>query len=54
MDITEAAALAAYRQWDADADLDEREALDAFAAHGGELWTLKRSPDRRVSLRTQR
>jgi hypothetical protein len=29
----EAAALEAYRQWDGEADPDERAALEAFAAH---------------------
>jgi hypothetical protein len=32
VDYLEAAALAAYREWDADAGLDERRAMDAFVA----------------------
>jgi hypothetical protein len=28
----------AYRQWDADADPAERDALDAFAAHDDKTW----------------
>jgi hypothetical protein len=34
----EAAALAAYRQWDAEADPSERAGLDAFAAHDDGSW----------------
>lgn len=37
----EAAALEVYRQWDADADPDERAALDAFAAHNPEFWAAE-------------
>jgi hypothetical protein len=36
----ETAALDAYRQWDADAGLEERAALDAFAAHGARSGTM--------------
>gem|GEM_PF-1577805 len=35
----EAAALEAYRRWDAEADEDERAALDEFAAHHDESWS---------------
>ncbi|MDT5023591.1 MAG: hypothetical protein QOE61_17 [Micromonosporaceae bacterium] len=38
VEYLEAAALEAYRQWDADADPDERGALDAFAAHDDKRW----------------
>jgi hypothetical protein len=38
VEYLEGAALAAYRQWDADADADERAALDAFAAHDDQSW----------------
>jgi hypothetical protein len=38
-DYLEAAALKAYAQWDADADPDERAALEAFAAHDDKKWT---------------
>ncbi|MPZ27873.1 MAG: hypothetical protein GEV12_16050 [Micromonosporaceae bacterium] len=39
IEYLEAAALEAYRQWDADAGPDERAALDAFAAHeAAESW----------------
>jgi hypothetical protein len=38
VEYLEAAALEAYRQWDADADPAEREALDAFADHGDKSW----------------
>ncbi|MDG4832084.1 hypothetical protein O7627_22645 [Solwaraspora sp. WMMD1047] len=34
----EAAALEAYRQWDAEADESERAALDEFSAHRDESW----------------
>lgn len=34
----EAAALDAYRQWDAEAGPDERAALDALAAHDDQSW----------------
>ena len=33
VEYLEAAALEAYRRWDAEADPDERAALDALAAH---------------------
>jgi hypothetical protein len=36
VDYLEAAALAAYRAWDREADLDERSALAAFEAHNEE------------------
>lgn len=38
VEYLEAAALEAYRRWDADADADERAALDAFAAHDDRSW----------------
>ncbi len=38
LEYLEAAALAAYQQWDADAGPDERAALDAFAAHDDKAW----------------
>jgi hypothetical protein len=38
VEYLEAAALEAYRQWDADADADERGALDALAAHDDGSW----------------
>jgi hypothetical protein len=38
VEYLEAAALEAYRQWDAEADPDERAALDAFAAHDDQSW----------------
>jgi hypothetical protein len=34
----EAAALEAYRHWDADADPNERGGLEAFAAHDDKTW----------------
>jgi hypothetical protein len=39
VEYLEAAALEAYRRWDADADPAERGALDAFADHGDKSWT---------------
>jgi len=39
VEYLEAAALEAYQQWDADADPDERGALDAFAAHDEKAWS---------------
>jgi hypothetical protein len=38
VEYLEAAALEAYRQWDADASSDERAALDALAAHDNQSW----------------
>jgi hypothetical protein len=38
VEYLEAAALAAYRVWDSEADLDERSALAAYDAHDDELW----------------
>ena len=38
VEYLEAAALAAYRQWDVDADPDERGALDALAATDDKTW----------------
>ena len=38
VEYLEAAALAAYRQWDADAGPDERGALDALAAQDDPTW----------------
>ncbi|MBF9128924.1 hypothetical protein I0C86_07995 [Plantactinospora sp. S1510] len=38
VEYLEAAALEAYRQWDADADPDERSALGEFAAHDDKTW----------------
>jgi hypothetical protein len=35
----EGLALAAYQKWDADADPEEREALDAFAADDDKAWS---------------
>ncbi|MFV2008325.1 MULTISPECIES: hypothetical protein [unclassified Micromonospora] len=39
VDYLEASALKAYRRWDAEADEDERAALDEFAAHHDESWS---------------
>ncbi len=39
VEYLEAAALEAYRHWDADSGQDEREALTAFAAHDDDRWT---------------
>lgn len=38
VEYLEAAALDAYRQWDADADPNERGALEALAAHDDKTW----------------
>ncbi len=38
VEYLEAAALEAYRHWDADADPDERAALDALAAQDDKAW----------------
>ena len=38
IEYLEGAALEAYRRWDADADPDERAALDAFTAHDDQSW----------------
>jgi hypothetical protein len=38
VEYLEAAALAAYDQWDLEADPDERLALAAFDAHNEEFW----------------
>lgn len=38
VDYLEAAALEAYRGWDADADSDEQGALAALAAHDDSTW----------------
>ncbi len=38
VEYLEAAALDAYRRWDADSDPDERAALEAFTNHDGETW----------------
>jgi hypothetical protein len=38
VEYLEAAAVQAYRQWDADAGPDERAALDAFSAHDDQSW----------------
>jgi len=38
VEYLEAAALAAYRQWDLDAGAAEREALAAFSAHDDKSW----------------
>ena len=38
VEYLESAALEAFRQWDAEAETDEREALDAFAAHDDKSW----------------
>jgi hypothetical protein len=38
VEYLEAAALAAYQEWDADAGPDERGALDALAAHDDKAW----------------
>jgi len=38
VEYLEAAALEAYRQWDAEADAAERAALDALAAHDDQSW----------------
>jgi hypothetical protein len=41
VEYLESAALEAYRQWDAEADPEERAALDAFAAHDYKGWTTE-------------
>ncbi|MFC6017275.1 hypothetical protein ACFP2T_13790 [Plantactinospora solaniradicis] len=41
VEYLEAAALEAYRQWDADADPDEQSALAAFAAHDDKTWATE-------------
>ncbi|MGH3737647.1 MAG: hypothetical protein ACRDT6_18855 [Micromonosporaceae bacterium] len=38
VEYLETAALDAYRRWDAEADADERAALDALAAHDDRSW----------------
>jgi hypothetical protein len=38
VEYLETAALAAYEQWDVEADPDERDALEAFAAHDDNKW----------------
>jgi hypothetical protein len=38
VEYLEASALAAYRQWDLEADTDERQALTAFTNHDDESW----------------
>lgn len=38
VEYLEAAALEAYRRWDAEADADERAALDALAADDDRSW----------------
>jgi hypothetical protein len=38
VEYLEGAALRAYHQWDADADRDERDALDALAVHDDPSW----------------
>jgi hypothetical protein len=40
VEYLEAAALEAYRRWDADADADERAALTAMAAHDDKSWAV--------------
>jgi hypothetical protein len=41
VEYLEAAAMEAYRKWDAEAPADERAALDAFAAQGDESWAVE-------------
>ena len=41
VEYLETAALQAYRRWDADADADERAALDALAAHDDRSWVVE-------------
>ena len=41
VEYLEAAALEAYRQWDAEAGSDERAALDAFSAHDDQSWAAE-------------
>jgi hypothetical protein len=41
VEYLETAALEAYRRWDADADPDERAALDALAAHNDTSWVVE-------------
>lgn len=41
VEYLEAAAIEAYREWDAAADPAERAALDAFAAHDDAGWTAE-------------
>jgi hypothetical protein len=38
VEYLEGAAVEAYRQWDADADQDERDALDALAVQDDQSW----------------
>lgn len=40
VEYLETAALEAYRRWEADADADERAALEALAAHGDGPWAV--------------
>jgi len=39
VEYLEAAAIEAYRQWDAEAGPEERGALNAFAAHDDKAWS---------------
>jgi hypothetical protein len=41
VEYLEGAAMAAYLQWDDEADADERAALSAFAAHDDESWAAE-------------
>jgi hypothetical protein len=41
VEYLETAALEAYRRWDADADMDERAALEALAAHDDRTWAAE-------------
>jgi hypothetical protein len=41
VDYLEAAALAAYRQWDLEASPAERDALAAFSAHDDRSWATE-------------
>jgi hypothetical protein len=41
VEYLEIAALEAYRRWEADADADERAALDALAAHDDRSWVVE-------------
>jgi len=38
LEYLEGAALKAYQRWDAEAGPDERDALNAFAAHDDQSW----------------
>jgi hypothetical protein len=41
VEYLETAALEAYQRWEAEADTDERAALDAFASHDESSWVAE-------------